>query len=150
VMLIGVLTALSAPFLVAAKSSANEASAIGSLKAVNGGQATFATVCGAGGFTLSLATLVAGEFTSPDTDVSPKSGFTFAMAAGNGSQVGPLDCTGVATRSGYHFTAEPLGVNTGRRAFATNQFGTVWQNTAGVPPTEPFTPGPTVSPLATQ
>ena len=37
VMLIGVLAALTAPFLMAAKAAANQASAIGSLRALNTG-----------------------------------------------------------------------------------------------------------------
>ena len=36
---------------------------------------------------------------------------------------------------------------TGTRAFATNQFGGIWQDTTGTPPVEPFTPSATVMPL---
>jgi hypothetical protein len=36
---------------------------------------------------------------------------------------------------------------TGQRAFATNQTGTVWQDTTGVPPVEPFAIAGTVSPI---
>jgi type IV pilus assembly protein PilA len=150
VMLIGILAALSAPFLVAAKSSANEASAVSSLKAINSGQATFSTVCGSGAYTLSLATLVAEQFASPDVDITPKSGFEFQLLPGAGSAPGALDCAGDPTQNGYYFMAEPLGPSTGRRAFATNQVGTVWQDTTGVAPTEPFTGGGTVSTLDTQ
>lgn len=150
VMLIGILAALSAPFLIAAKSAANESSAIGSLKAVNSGQATFASVCGQGGYTLQLATLVTERFASPDVDLSPKSGFAFVLAAGNGSQAGPLDCAAEPTQSGYYFTAEPISANTGRRGFATSQQGTIWQDATGALPTEPFTPGPNVRPLDSQ
>lgn len=149
VALIGILAALSAPFLVAAKSSANEASAIASLKALNAGQATFATVCGSGGYTVSLPTLVSERFASPDIDVSPKSGFAFALAAGHEAQPGAPDCTGAIAMSSYYFSAQPLGPGTGRRAFATSQVGTVWQDTAGVPPLEPFAPGGTTAPLDT-
>lgn len=150
VALIGILAALSAPFLIAAKSSANEASAVGSLKALNSGQATFATVCGGGGYTLVLATLVSEQFASPDIDVSPKSGFTYALAAGHLSLAGRPDCTGAPTQNGYYFSAEPISANTGRRAFATNQTGTVWQDTTSTAPVEPFAASPTVSPLDTR
>ena len=150
VLLIGILAALSAPFLVAAKSAANESSAIGSLKAVNSGQATYASVCGSGGYTLQLATLVTERFASPDVDLSPKSGFSFLLAAGAGSAAGPLDCVAEPTQSGYYFTAEPISVNTGRRGFATTQQGTIWQDSTGALPTEPFTPGPNVGPLDSQ
>ena len=149
VTLIGILAALGAPFLMAAKSSANESSAIGSLKALNSGQATFATVCGSGGYTVSLPTLVSERFASPDIDVSPKSGFAFALAAGDGAQPGAADCTGAVTMSGYYFSAQPLGASTGRRAFATNQVGTLWQDSTGVPPGEPFVVAGSVAPLDT-
>jgi type IV pilus assembly protein PilA len=147
VALIGILAALSAPYLVAAKSSANESSAVSSLKAVNSGQATFATVCGNGAFTLQLATLVAERFASPDVDVSPKSGFTFLLRAGLGSIPSAADCAGDPTQTAYYLTAEPLAQSTGRRAFATTQAGTVWQDTSGVAPAEPFLAAGTVSTL---
>lgn len=150
VLLIGILAALSAPFLIAAKAAANESSAIASLKAVNSGQATFASVCGSGGYTLQLATLVTERFASPDVDLSPKSGFLFVLADGAGSVPGPLDCGAEPTRSGYYFTAEPMSANTGRRGFATNQRGTIWQDSTGGIPTEPFTPSPTVGTLDSQ
>lgn len=150
VLLIGILAALSAPFLIAAKSAANESSAIGSLKAVNSGQATFASVCGSGGYTLQLATLVTERFASPDVDLSPKSGFTFVLAPGAGSAPGPLDCAAEPTQSGYYFTAEPISATTGRRGFATSQRGTIWQDSTGALPTEPFATSPTVGPLDSQ
>ncbi len=149
VMLIGILAALSAPFLLAARSSANEASAVGSLKALNSGQETFAAVCGRGNYTDSLDTLVDERFVSPDLDISPKSGFIFALS-GDDYEPRPADCTGQASRSGYYFSAEPLSASTGRRAFATNQVGTIWQDTSGTAPTEPFVAGGTVSPLTSQ
>lgn len=147
IMLIGVLAALVAPFLVAAKASANEASAIGTLRALNSGQTAFSTVCGRGAYTLSLATLVTEQFASADIDITPKSGYTFALAPGLGSAAGVPDCAGDPTQTGYYFTAEPLTDNTGRRAFATAQGGAVWQDTSGVAPPEPFVDGGTISPL---
>jgi len=146
VMLIGILAAIGAPFLLAAKSSANEASAVGSLKALHSGQETFAASCGRGAYTDSLETLVDEQFVSPDLDISPKSGFAFALS-GENYLPRPADCTGQASRSGYYFSAEPLSESTGRRAFATNQVGTIWQDTTGIAPTEPFAAEGTVSPL---
>jgi type IV pilus assembly protein PilA len=147
VALIGVLASLVAPFLIAAKSSANEASAIGTLKALNSAQATYSTVCGNGSYTMSLATLVAERFASADIDVSPKSGFTFALAPGLGAAAGVPDCAGDPTQTRYYFTAVPLAGTTGRRGFATAQGGAIWQDTAGLAPAEPFTTGGTISPL---
>lgn len=150
VMLIGVLAALVAPFLVAAKASANEASAIGSLKALNSAQTTYSTVCGRGAYTLTLATLVNDQFGSADLDVSPKSGYDFTLAAGLGSAPGLPDCNGAATQTGYYFFAEPLSDNTGRRAFATSQGGALWQDTAGTAPPQPFIVGGSIGPLGAE
>lgn len=147
VMLIGILSALSAPFLIAARSSANEASAVQSLRTLVSAQSTYATTCGGNGYSLSLATLVTEEFASPDIDLSPKSGYAFQLVAAQGSVAQGLDCTGLPTRSGYYFSAEPLAANLGRRAFATSHAGAIWQDTSGVAPAEPFTSGGTISPL---
>jgi prepilin-type N-terminal cleavage/methylation domain-containing protein len=147
VMLIGILSALSAPFLIAARSSANEASAIQSVRTLVSAQNAFATACGRNGYSLSLTTLVNEEFASPDIDISPKSGYLFQLVAAQGSTPLGADCTGLPTRSGFYFRAEPIAVNLGRRAFATNHLGTIWQDTSGTAPPEPFTTGPTISPL---
>jgi hypothetical protein len=45
----------------------------------------------------------------------------------------------------YYATGRPLSTTTGGRGFATNQGNTVWQDTTGAAPTEPFTPAGTVS-----
>ena len=150
VTLIGVLSALSAPFLIAARSSANEASAIQALRTLVSAQSTYATACGNNGYSLSLTTLVNEQFASPDIDISPKSGYTYQLVAAQGSVALGPDCTGLPTRSGFYFRAEPLAVNLGRRAFATNHVGSIWQDTTGVAPPEPFTGGGTITVLEAQ
>lgn len=150
VMLIGILAALSAPFLIAAKTSANEASAVQSLRTLVSAQSTYASTCGNNAYSLSLTTLVNERFASPDIDISPKSGYSFQLVAGAGSVALQADCTGLPTRSGYYFRAEPLAVNAGRRAFATNQAGAIWQDSTGVAPPEPFTSGGTIMVLEAQ
>jgi prepilin-type N-terminal cleavage/methylation domain-containing protein len=147
VALMGVLAALSAPFLIAAKVASNEASAIGSMKAINSAQAAYTGSCGGNYYTTSINTLIAGNYLSPDVALLPKSGFTVAMAAGNGAAAGAPDCTGDATQTGYYATAVPLGGQAGRRGFATNQGGVVWEDRTGAAPAEPFTRGPSVGPI---
>ena len=148
VALIGVLSALAAPFLVAAKAAANEASAVSSVRVVNSAQNAFATACGGGNYSLSLTLLVTERFASDDVDISPKSGYQFALAPGAGSAVGLPDCTGAPTRTRYYFTAAPLSANTGGIALASTEAGLIWQDTSGTPPTEPFAIGGTVSPFS--
>jgi len=147
VALIAILAGLSAPFVLAAKASSNEASAIGSLRALNSSQANYATTCAAGSYSTSFATLVAQEYLSPDMAAPAKSGFGFALRAGLGAVAGALDCAAAVPQSAYYASAMPLSLAAGRRGFATNQGGTIWQDTTGAPPAEPFTTGGPVSPI---
>ena len=71
VAIIGIIAAIAVPGLLRARQSGNEASAIGSIRAINSSEATFAASCGGGGFAQTLADLgkaPAGgvPFISPD------------------------------------------------------------------------------------
>jgi type IV pilus assembly protein PilA len=150
VAIVGALAAIAIPGLLRARISANEASAVQSLRTLVSAQSTFATTCGSNGFTTSLTTLVTGEYASPDIDITPKSGYRFQLVQGLNSTALGNDCNGSPTRSGYYFRAEPLSGNTGRRGFATNQAGSIWQDMTGVAPTEPFGFAGTVTALDQQ
>jgi type IV pilus assembly protein PilA len=156
VAIIGIIAAIAIPGLLRARMSGNEASAIGSMRTVVSAQQTYASSSG-GGFAATLTRLgtacpnsTAG-FISADlgqANTVEKSGYTVTMAAGAGNVVlAALDCNGTAVNSNYYASAVPLSLGTtGTRAFATNAGGTVWQNTAGTAPTEPFATAGTVSP----
>ena len=58
VAIIGIIAAIAVPGLLRARMSGNEASAIGSLRAINSGQASFSSSCAAGGYAVDLADLV--------------------------------------------------------------------------------------------
>ena len=77
-----------------------------------------------------------------------KSGFNFALGAGNGSTPGPNDCNGTGTNSAWlaTATAQTFGT-TGTRQFAVNAGNTVWQSTTVALPAEPFTASATVAPI---
>jgi prepilin-type N-terminal cleavage/methylation domain-containing protein len=145
VAIIGILSALAAPFLLAAKMSSNEASAISSLRTINSGQSAFASSCGHNYYTTDINTLVGRNYVSADLVFNPKSGYAIALTPGLGAANGPADCTGANPSTGYYATATPSSAAQGKRAFATNASGTVWQNSAGVPPNEPFATGGTVT-----
>jgi type II secretory pathway pseudopilin PulG len=148
IALIGILAALSAPFLIAAKASSNEASAIGTLRALNTAQGQYSSTCAPGYYSTSLVSLVALQFISPDAAINPKSGYTFALGPGAGAAPGPVDCGGAQSQSTYYATAVPVGrPTTGTRAFATNAAATIWQDRTGVAPDEPFATAGTVSPI---
>ena len=58
VSMLGVIASIAAPGLIRARMSGNEASAIGSLGAISGGQSAYAASCGSGAFVTDLADLV--------------------------------------------------------------------------------------------
>ena len=78
VAIIGIIAAIAIPGLLRARMSGNEASAIGSLRAVNSAESTFAASCGSGFYAPSLVELgtpptVAGGdgFIGPDLAADP-------------------------------------------------------------------------------
>src|ERR1700720_4135547 len=95
VAIIGIIAAIAVPGLLRARMSGNEASAIGSLRAINSGESTYSSSCGGNGYAVSLADLVkppaAGGsnagFISPDlaTNGVTKSGYVVNLAADTGA-----------------------------------------------------------------
>ena len=157
VAVISVIAAIAVPGLLRSRMTANETSAIASLRLTSTAQIAYSASCGGAAFAASfviLATPPAGTtapFISADLGlVAPfvKSGFTINFQPGAGAVAGPPDCNGSATLTAFYAPAVPqtLGI-TGTRAFAINNGKTVWQNTAGVAPTEPFTTSASVTPI---
>ena len=54
VAIIGIIAAIAVPGLLRARMSGNEASAIGSLRAINSAESTFSSSCGANGYAQTL------------------------------------------------------------------------------------------------
>jgi type IV pilus assembly protein PilA len=147
VAIIGIVAAIALPSLMRARITANEASAIGSLRAITSSQYTYSATAARGGYADELPTLAGtcpGDivpFMSSDltADVQvAKSGFIFELQGGSTAGAGPLDCNGVATTSDYYGTATAQSENTGNRAFAVTGNGSIWENlaTGDIPPTE--------------
>jgi type IV pilus assembly protein PilA len=147
VAIIGIIAAIAVPGLLRARMSGNEASAIGSLRAINGGQQAYASSCAGGGYAVTLVDLAkapAGStqgFISPDlaTNGVTKSGYVLTLGPdGNGAvAVGTATaCNGTTIQpvSSYAATANPLTPgSTGTRYFATDTRGTIFfSNTAPV------------------
>ena len=152
--IVGVLSAIATATVLNARLSGNEASAIASMRAVLSAQIAYSEFNR--GFAVNISALATpcpgaqSSFLSGDLAVNgaTKSGYIFTILPGAGSLAGPNDCGGVATQTEFYATATPISVGTsGRRAFASNQRGAIWQDMSGVPPVEPFTAGGTVSPL---
>jgi type IV pilus assembly protein PilA len=146
VSIIGILAGITAHHVLAAKVAANEASAVGTLRAINSGQATYASTCAQGGYAMTLTQLANGRFASPDISLSLKSGYNFVLSNGSAAD-GPADCNGGSSKATYYASGERVSNLTGIRGFATNQGGTIWQDLTGVAPTEPFVETGSVMPL---
>jgi type IV pilus assembly protein PilA len=161
VAIIGIIAAIAVPGLLRARMSGNEASAIGSLRAINSGQAAFSSSCGSGGYAPTLEALVTAPsggqgFVSPDLGKTGvvKSGYTVTMAA----STKPAAAVKVALKadtcnaaddaySGYFATADPATINgTGTRYFGTDTRGTIFQDTAATLK-EPLDTAGTVKPV---
>src|ERR1700675_1653825 len=88
VAMIGIIAAIAVPGLLRARMSGNEASAIGSLRAIKSAESAYSVSCGASGYAQTLADLAkppAGAtsgFISPDLGLDPttKSGYIVAVA----------------------------------------------------------------------
>src|SRR5690349_9716749 len=76
VAIIGIIAAIAVPGLLRARMSGNEVSAIGSLRAINSGEAAYSTSCASGAYAVTLEDLAkppAGSnqgFISPDLNVN--------------------------------------------------------------------------------
>jgi type IV pilus assembly protein PilA len=142
VAIIGIIAAIAVPGLLRARISGNEASAIGSLRAVSSAQSTFAASCANGMYAQSLATLGSGPsggsaFISPDLGTNgsapTKSGYTITMGGTAPTGTVPAACnTATALAIGYHANANPVSTSTGTRFFGTNTTGTIWQATTAL------------------
>ena len=144
VAIIGILAAIAVISMTRARQSGNEASAIGSMRAITGGQAAYASSCGGGGYAQSNADLAKAPngsppFISPDLEkadlaASAKSGYVVdvndnADPDNRDVQTAAETCnaSAAASRAMYHVVADPVsrGV-TGTRSFGSDRRGTIY------------------------
>jgi len=141
VAIIGIIAAIAVPGLLRARMSGNEASAIGTMRAINSSQVTYAASCGGGGYAIDLATLATKPGSGGDAFISPdlnangvvKSGYLVNL----GDDPGAINvlakastCNNAAdSRSAYFAEAHPATKGqTGTRSFGTNNTGTIYQD----------------------
>jgi len=159
VAIIGIIAAIAVPGLLRARMAGNEASAIGSLRAVNSAQLTYSTTC-AQGYAKTLAELASppasgGQaFISPDLNANSvvKSGYTLVYLGGADVAPAPvpLSCTAVPVIPvvAYAMVGNALSQNSsGTRHFATSEAQTIYQDTVATVAAVPFVPAGTASPL---
>ncbi len=148
-LILGVLAAMAAVRLDRARMAGNEASAVGSLRAINASQATFASSCGGSGFAQSLDDLAkppSGSthgFVSPDLAVDgiAKSGYVIAVDPDVGvtlvtSRTRVCNAPAVDAMSSYFASAVPVSSRSGRRSFATDRQTSIFVRDDGlaIPP----------------
>jgi type IV pilus assembly protein PilA len=161
VAIIGIIAAVAVPGLLRARMSGNEASAIGTLRVINSGEASFASTCGGGGYAIDLADLVKPPPHSVQGFVSPdlisngviKSGYTVALAKSASvgvTAVGDVNACGMVVAqpvSAYFANANPITLGgTGRRYFATDARGTIFEDTSA-PIANPIAVSGTIVPV---
>ena len=136
VAIILIVAAIAIPSLLRAKISANESSAVASLRTITTAETTYASSWGSG-YAVALtnlggpnpcaaATAANGCIIDSGLSVAPfsKSGYTF-VALGNTPVAG--------VNSGFEANATPNMVDiTGKRAFCSDQTGVLRANTTGV------------------
>ncbi len=143
VAIIGIIAAIAVPGLLRARMSGNEASAIGSLRAINSSQQAYSSSCANGFYAKGLDKLGqapsggGAPFISPDLssaaagETLQKSGYEIGMddAADTDDASGPA-CNQVVAgdlTSAYTAWADPISVNsTGVRFFWINTLGTIY------------------------
>ena len=154
VAIIGIIAAIAVPGLLRARMSGNEASAIGSLRAINSSQQAFSSACGNGFYAqglgqLSISPAAGGApFISPDLGLdamaapipnngtNEKSGYFINLSTGAGAAVSTRDACNVggaiSTAAGelvaaYIAWGDPTTPgSSGSRFFWTNTLGTIY------------------------
>ena len=138
--IIGLLASIALPRLLLAKQMAGAASAIGSMRALNSAQLTFALTCGSGFYAPKLTTLgtpppgtnepyVSGGLGLSDTVIKSNYVIQMVSAAYAGS---PGTCNGLAPgESGQGFRAAADPASPGNpRFFGTNANNLIYEDTA--------------------
>jgi type IV pilus assembly protein PilA len=145
VAIIGIIAAIAVPGLLRARMAGNEASAIGSLRAINSAQASYSSSCGSNGYAATLADLAkppAGSnqgFVSPDLSANGvvKAGYFVNLTADAGAMpvataAGTCNSAANAPVSSYFAESHPMTPgSTGQRSFATDARGTIYYLSTG-------------------
>ena len=113
VVIIGIIAAIAIPNLLAARRSANEGSAISSLRTTHGAQMTFQATAGGGNYAASLAALQTAGLVDAVLGSGTKSGYAFTMSNAN---------AGTGTPAVFAASCNPV-TTTGITATGTRSFG---------------------------
>ena len=133
VVIIGIIAAIAIPNLLASRRSANEASAIASLRTIGSSQATFSSSVGAGNYATLTQMGTGGLIDNVlgcATATCSKSGYTFASAVGLATNVLPpfFDASAIPQSFGTGWSG------TGSRSFYSNEAGVLYFIVAAAAP----------------
>jgi type IV pilus assembly protein PilA len=120
VAIIGIISAIAIPNLLASRRAANEGSAQSSLRTIHSAQVVYQATTGNGAYAANLATLQGQTLTDTVLSSGTKSGYDFAIVeqAGSGAQ---------AVFGVYAFPDISGGVSqTGTRTFGTTENGIMY------------------------
>ena len=145
VAIIGILAAVAIPGILRSRVASLESAAVGSMRAINSAETTYASSCGHGGYAQTLddlsrpATGSAQLFISPDVPANgvAKSGYVMNVSADLSASIvanGASTCNDARLDavSGYFAEAHPVSVGiSGQRAFATDTRGSLYSNMSG-------------------
>jgi type IV pilus assembly protein PilA len=144
VAIIGIIAAIAVPGLLRARMSGNEASAIGSMRAVNSAESTYSASCAAGNYAITLADLALAPTGSGSAFISPdlasngitKSGYLVNIGVGTvATPTTPAASTcnnsSVAATPTYFGETHPVSTSSGTRSFGTDNRGTIFFDIAG-------------------
>ncbi len=143
--IIGLISSIAVPRMLMARQTASSASAIGTLRAINSAELSFAITCGSGFYAPALTTLGVAPPGSTEAFISPdvssatsvtKSNYLIQLS-GDPFAGAPASCNGLAAGAasrGYKAAADPLEP-TNLRYFATNSIATIWEDTSPMLPT---------------
>jgi type II secretory pathway pseudopilin PulG len=157
--IIGLLSGMALPRLMAAKGSAQAASAIATVRTIGSAQVQFAITCGSGFYSPTLSGLGKPPVGNPEgflkgelgaADLVLKSGYQFQVFATPFANA-PDTCNSLGagvTGLAYKVGADALDVQNGTRFFAANAGNTIWEDIAPLYPTMPeFGDPPSGTPL---
>jgi prepilin-type N-terminal cleavage/methylation domain-containing protein len=146
--IVSILSAIALPSLERARSVAREVSAIGSLRALNTAQASFASSCGSGSYAPTVARLsvaptgsgmAKAAFIGPGytADIIDRMGYRIRFTRGVVVATAPATCNGLAAGStvqSYYIAGDPLATGPGMpiRYFGTSSGGTIYQSLARI------------------
>ena len=127
--IIGVISAIAIPNLISSRRSANEASAISTMRLLFSAQSTYRATAGSGSFgsftNLQTAGLIDSLVAASDT--TPKSGYLFTTGQVSAVSFPAFDSTGEPTVS--------TGIlATGQRSFFVNEAGVLYFVVGGTAP----------------